>query len=107
MGLGPLKTWRDEPPHSQDEYRANDRSDETSAFTSFVPPDCLAKVRCYKSSNNPEAVVKMNPVGSYLFPGYKNFAITPATNPIMMVQIILIATSNFSLRCALGCPTPF
>jgi hypothetical protein len=21
----------------------------------------------------------MNPVGSYLFPGYKNFAITPAT----------------------------
>src|SRR5262249_28284633 len=50
----PLKTRCDEPPHSQDDYRANNCSDEPSAFTSFVPPDCLAKVRCYKSSNNPE-----------------------------------------------------
>jgi hypothetical protein len=51
----------------------------------------------------PSTVVKMNPVGSYLFPGYKNFAMTPATKPIMMVQIILIA---ISLRSALGRAAP-
>ena len=52
----------------------------------------------------PSTVVKMKPVGSYLFPGYKNFAITPATNPIMMVQRILIASSLLSAlrRWALG-----
>jgi hypothetical protein len=35
-------------------------------------------------------------VGSYLFPGYKNFAITPATNPIIIVQRMLIAFSPVS-----------
>lgn len=36
----PFKTRCDEPPHSQNDYCPNDCSDEPSAFTSFVPPDC-------------------------------------------------------------------
>src|SRR5262249_48931664 len=34
--------------------RANNCAYETGAFASLVPPDSLAKVRCYKSSNNPQ-----------------------------------------------------
>src|SRR6185312_12533248 len=37
----------------------------------------------------PRIVVKTNPDGS-LLPGIMNFAATPARNPTMMVQIILI-----------------
>src|SRR5215469_4815210 len=50
----PLKTRCDEPPHDQDYYRANNCADESSAFAGLIPPDRLAKVRCYKSSNNSE-----------------------------------------------------
>jgi hypothetical protein len=40
-------------------------------------------------------------LGSYLLPGWKNLAITPATNPIMMVQRMLIARSqSSSAECA-------
>ena len=52
--LGPLKTRCDEPPYYQDYNRANDCADETSVFVSLIPTDRLAKVCCYKSSNNPE-----------------------------------------------------
>src|SRR5215470_18994980 len=52
--LRPLKTRCDESPHEQDYYRANDCADKTSALASLIPPDRLPKVRCYKSSNNPE-----------------------------------------------------
>ena len=52
--LGPLKTRCDEPPHEKDYYRANDCTDEASAFVSLIPPERLAKVRCYKSSDDPE-----------------------------------------------------
>src|SRR5215470_17925403 len=49
-----LKTRCDEPPYDQDYYRANNCADESSAFAGLIPPDRLAKVRCYKSSNNSE-----------------------------------------------------
>jgi hypothetical protein len=52
--LRPLKPWCDNPPNYQDYDRADDCSDETRAFASVIPPDRLAKVCCYKSSNNPE-----------------------------------------------------
>src|SRR5215472_13206541 len=53
-----------------------------------------------KAPTIPSTVVQINPVGSYLFPGYRNFAITPAT-PIMIVQMIPIATSlMFALPAA-------
>src|SRR5215469_9163420 len=52
--LRPLKTRCDESPHEQDYYRANDCADKTSALASLIPPDRLPKVRCYKSSDNPE-----------------------------------------------------
>src|SRR6516162_3009918 len=52
--LRPPKTRCDKPPHRQDYYRANDCADETSVFAGLIPPDRLAKVCCYKSSNNPE-----------------------------------------------------
>jgi hypothetical protein len=49
--LGPLKTRCDEPPHKKDYYRANDCTDEARAFVRLIPPERLAKIRCYKSSN--------------------------------------------------------
>src|SRR5215467_16289978 len=52
--LRPLKTGCDESPDEQDYYRANDCADKTSALASLIPSDRLPKVRCYKSSNNPE-----------------------------------------------------
>ena len=67
--LGSLDTRRDKRPHYQDYECTNDRSNEPSAFASLIPPDRLAKICCYKSSNNPSRVVKIKPLGSYLFPG--------------------------------------
>jgi hypothetical protein len=52
--LGPLKTRCDEPPHKKDYYRANDCTDEARAFVRLIPPERLAKIRCYKSSDDPE-----------------------------------------------------
>src|SRR5262249_39543706 len=52
--LGPLNTRRDKPPHYQDYECTNDRSNEPSALTGLIPPDRLAEVCCYKSSNDPE-----------------------------------------------------
>src|SRR6516225_9599997 len=52
--LAPLETRCNETPYEQDYYRANDCADEPSALASLIPPDRLPKVRCYKSSNNPE-----------------------------------------------------
>src|SRR5262249_14119369 len=52
--LRPLETRCDESPHCQDYYRADNCPDEASAFVSLIPPDRLPKVRCYKSSDNPE-----------------------------------------------------
>jgi hypothetical protein len=50
----PLKPWCDNPPNYQDYDCADDCSDETRFFAGVIPPDRLAKVCCYKSSNNPE-----------------------------------------------------
>ena len=80
----------------------NDCADEPSALASLIPPDCLTEVRCYKGSHNPEHGGQDNPVGSYLFPGYRNFAITPATNPIIVVQNNTHWTSDFSLCLPIG-----
>src|SRR6516225_11494831 len=54
VGLRPLKTRCDEAPHYQDYDRANDCADETSILAWLIPPDRLAKVCCYNSSNNPQ-----------------------------------------------------
>jgi len=62
--LRPLKPWCDTPPSYQDYDRADDCSDETRAFASVIPPDRLTKVCWYKSSDNPEQAVKINPLGS-------------------------------------------
>src|SRR5829696_9204624 len=37
----------------------------------------------------PRMVVRINPAGSFL-PGMRNFAITPATNPMTIVQMMLV-----------------
>jgi hypothetical protein len=54
FGLCPLKTRCDHSPHYEDYDRANNCPNETSALASLIPPDRLAEVCCYKSSNNPE-----------------------------------------------------
>jgi hypothetical protein len=41
VGLGPLKTWRDETPHCQDYDGANDCSNEPSALAGLIPPHRL------------------------------------------------------------------
>jgi len=61
-GLCSLKTRCDEPPHGQDYDRANDCPNETSAFAGLIPADRLAKVRCCKSSNNPEQRCENEPL---------------------------------------------
>jgi hypothetical protein len=40
----------------------------------------------------PRIVVRVNPDGSFL-PGVTNFAITPAMNPMMIVQMMCMASS--------------
>src|SRR5206468_2380643 len=52
--LRPLKARSDDPPHYQYYDCANDCSDETRTLASLIPPHCLAKVCCHKSSDNPE-----------------------------------------------------
>jgi hypothetical protein len=64
--LRPLKTRCNEPPRRQYYYRANDCADETCALASLIPPDRLAKVRCYKSSDNPEHGRQDEPSGLIL-----------------------------------------
>src|SRR5215470_3629973 len=91
--LRALKTRCDKPPHRQDYYRANDCADETSVFARLIPPDCLAKVCCYKSSNNPEHGRHDVPSGLKLISRINQFRDHPATNPIMMVQRMLMASS--------------
>jgi hypothetical protein len=41
----------------------------------------------------PRIVVNTKPLGSLLLPGMMNLAITPATNPMTIVQIIPMACS--------------
>ena len=91
--LSPLKTRSDEPPHYQDYDRANDSADETSAFAGLIPPDGLAKVCCYKGANDPQQRCQNKTLGLVLVAGMKESRDHPATNPIMMVQRTLIASS--------------
>ena len=79
--LGPLKTRSDEPPYYQDYDRANDCADETSVFARLIPPDCLAKVCCYKSSNNPEHGRHDVPSGLKLISRINQFRDHPGHKP--------------------------
>src|SRR6516225_9649484 len=79
--LRALKTRRDKPPHYQDNDRANDCADETSVFARLIPPDCLAKVCCYKSSNNPEHGRHDVPSGLKLISRINQFRDHPGHKP--------------------------
>jgi hypothetical protein len=79
--LRPLKTRCDESPHEQDYYRANDCADKTSALASLIPPDRLPKVRCYKSSNNPEHGRPDEPGGFILISRINQFRDYPCHKP--------------------------
>jgi hypothetical protein len=79
--LRPLKSRCDEPPHEKDYYRANDCADEPSAFASLIPPDRLPKVRCYKSSNNPEHGRPDEPGGFILISRINQFSDYPRHKP--------------------------
>ena len=52
----------------------------------YQPKDCPRNVAT-KAPTMPRIVVRMNPLGSF-FPGVMNFAITPATKPMIIVQMI-------------------
>src|SRR6516165_11378051 len=79
--LRALKTRRDKPPHYQDNDRANDCADETSVFARLIPPDCLAKICCYKSSNNPEHGRHDVPSGLKLISRINQFRDHPGHKP--------------------------
>src|SRR6516162_11125987 len=79
--LRALKTRCDKPPHRQDYYRANDCADETSVFARLIPPDCLAKVCCYKSSNNPKHGRPDVPSGLKLISWINQFRDHPGHKP--------------------------
>src|SRR5215203_2392406 len=57
----------------------------------YQPSACPAKVAT-NAPTIPRIVVRMNPDGSF-GPGCKNFAMMPATKPIIIVQIMPIAVS--------------
>jgi hypothetical protein len=73
---------------------ADDCSNETSLFASVIPSYCLAKIRRNKCARNSEQGCYDKSRWLILFSRIKNFAITPATTPIMMVQRICIASSS-------------
>src|SRR5260370_13841017 len=81
VGLRPLKTRRDKPPHHQDYDCANDCSNETSVLACLIPPDCLAEIGCCKSSNNPDHGRPDEPSGLILVPRMKESRDHPRHKP--------------------------
>src|SRR6516164_5858194 len=79
--LRALKTRCDKPPHRQDYNRANNCADEPSAFARLIPPDRLAEVCCYKSSNNPEHGRQDVPSGLILVSWINQFRDHPCHKP--------------------------
>src|SRR5262249_45574513 len=79
--LRPLKTRCDEPPHKKDYYRHSDCANEAGALVSLIPPDRLAKVRCYKRSDYPEHGRPDVPGGLILISRINQFRDHPSHKP--------------------------
>ncbi len=79
--LGPLKTRCDESPYYQDYDRANDCADETSVLARLIPPDRLAKICCYNSSNYPEHGRQDKPLRLILVAGMEESRDHPCHKP--------------------------
>jgi hypothetical protein len=67
-------------------YRANHGTNQTSTFTKVIPSDRLTEPR-YECANNPENR-RPDETDRLVVASMINFAISPAMNPIMIVQII-------------------
>ena len=81
-----------ESPNHQDNHRADHCSNQASAFARAIPADRWPKSG-QKSAYYPENCGEdENPDGSFS-PGVMNFAITPAIDPMMIVQMMCMANT--------------
>ena len=78
-------------PQITSTMRPDHRSDQAGPLIGAIPADGVAQICGEERTRDPRMVVKrMKPEGS-LSPGVMNFAITPATNPMIMVQMKCMA----------------
>jgi len=81
------------PVHKKNDDRADHRADQTGSFARSVPAEHLSEEAGYESANDAEDGGEDEPCGS-LGPGLMNLAITPAINPMMIVQMMPISRSS-------------
>jgi hypothetical protein len=86
-----LSAPSNEAPNDQYDYRAHNRSNE-AALVCAVPADRLPQI----SRDNAPTIPRIgeDEARRLLSPGVINFAITPATNPMTIVQMILASISQ-------------
>jgi hypothetical protein len=72
--------------------RLHDGSDEPGSLIGAVPADCLPQIGRDKGSDYSEQRCQ-NKSGRLVVSGVTNFAVTPAINPMMIVQMMCMGTS--------------
>ena len=77
------------PNHQYDDC-SHDRTDEPRALAGAIPADRLAQIGGAKCSDYAEDRRK-DEAGGLVSPAVMNFAITPAMNPMIIVQMMPIA----------------
>lgn len=76
-------------PAHQNDHGTDDRADQSRTFAGPIPSQCLAQERGYEGADDAEDCSEYEAAGSFE-PGDKNFAMMPATKPMMIVQTIPI-----------------
>jgi hypothetical protein len=76
-------------PHAnhENDHGTYNSADQAGALARAVPPQSLTHPSSDECTHDPKDGRQMKPEGSFL-PGVMNFAITPATNPMIIVQMI-------------------
>jgi hypothetical protein len=82
-------TTGDDAPDDEHDHRPHHRADQSGTLAGAVPADCLAEIGGKKRSDDAQDRREDEPEGS-LSPGVMNFTIRPATNPMMIVQMMLM-----------------
>jgi hypothetical protein len=82
----------DGSPDKEHDNGADDGADEPGTLAGRIPSKRLPEIARNDRSPMPRIVVNTKPEGS-LLPGMMNLAITPAINPMTIVQMIPMACS--------------
>ena len=84
-----LRAAPNKSPHHQDEHCADNAADEAGSLTSLIPAEGLSEVGRDQGAGNSKGSSENEALGSYVLPGVRNLAITPAIKPMRMVQRML------------------